>query len=210
MENGFAFLFIYLKFIFLKIIYLFMFGCIGSSLLHAGFFQLQRAGFSLWWLLLWWSTGSRLAGFSSCSTQAQQLWLGGSRAQAQQLWRTALLALRHVGSSRTRAQTSVPCIGRRILNHCATREALDLLFIDEETDSQTGGVAHSRSCNRKLGTYTHTRVCLVSGLTLTAMRCFLNISLGASPRLLGTCMRAITRSSCFMLAISLDTQASIS
>ena len=29
----------------------------------------------------------------------------------------------HVGSSRTRARTRVPCIGRRILNHCATREA---------------------------------------------------------------------------------------
>ena len=29
-----------------------------------------------------------------------------------------------VGSSRTRARTCVPCIGRRILNHCATGEAL--------------------------------------------------------------------------------------
>ena len=28
------------------------------------------------------STGSRHAGFSSCGTQAQQLWLAGSRAQA--------------------------------------------------------------------------------------------------------------------------------
>ena len=27
-----------------------------------------------------------------------------------------------MGSSRTRARTHVPCIGRRILNHCATRE----------------------------------------------------------------------------------------
>ena len=33
-----------------------------------------------------------------------------------------------MGSSRTRARTCVPCIGRRILNHCTTREALDLLF----------------------------------------------------------------------------------
>ena len=33
-----------------------------------------------------------------------------------------LVAPRHVGSSRTRARTRVPCIGRRILNHCATRE----------------------------------------------------------------------------------------
>ena len=27
-----------------------------------------------------------------------------------------------MGSSRTRDQTRVPCIGRRILSHCATRE----------------------------------------------------------------------------------------
>ena len=40
------------------------------------------------------------------------------------MWRTGLFALWHVGSSRTRAQTRVPCIGRRILNHCATREVL--------------------------------------------------------------------------------------
>ena len=29
----------------------------------------------------------------------------------------------HVGSSRTRARTRVPCIGRQILNHCTTRGA---------------------------------------------------------------------------------------
>ena len=38
------------------------------------------------------------------------------------MWRTGLVAPRHVGSSRTRARTRFPCIGRRILNHCATRE----------------------------------------------------------------------------------------
>ena len=52
----------------------------------------------------------------------QQLWHAGSRAQAQQLWRTGLVAPQHVGSSRTRAQTGVPYIGRQILNHCTTRE----------------------------------------------------------------------------------------
>ena len=35
-----------------------------------------------------------------------------------------LVAPQHVGSSRTRARTRVLCIGRRILNRCATREAL--------------------------------------------------------------------------------------
>ena len=35
----------------------------------------------------------------------------------------------HVGSSRTRAQTRVPCTGRWILNHCTTREVLICLFL---------------------------------------------------------------------------------
>ena len=34
------------------------------------------------------------------------------------MWHTDLVAPRHVGSSRTRARTHVPCIGRQILNHC--------------------------------------------------------------------------------------------
>ena len=38
------------------------------------------------------------------------------------MWCTGLVAPRHVGSSRTRDRTHVPCIGRRILNHCAARE----------------------------------------------------------------------------------------
>ena len=46
----------------------------------------------------------------------------GSRAQAQELWRSGFVAPQHVGSSRTRARTRVPCIGRRILNHCTTWE----------------------------------------------------------------------------------------
>ena len=49
-------------------------------------------GFSLWWLLLLWSVGSRHVGFSSCGMWALQLWLMGSRAQAQQLWHTALVS----------------------------------------------------------------------------------------------------------------------
>ena len=45
------------------------------------------AGFSLRQLLLLWSTGSRHAGFSSCSTLAQQLWhVGPSMCGLQQLW----------------------------------------------------------------------------------------------------------------------------
>ena len=38
------------------------------------------------------------------------------------MWLTGLVAPWHVGSSQTRARTRVPCIGRWILNHYATRE----------------------------------------------------------------------------------------
>ena len=73
------------------------------------------------------STGSRHAGLSSCGTWAQQLWLVGSRPQAQQLWHTGPVAPWHVGSSWARAPTRVPRIGRQILNHCTTREVLYVL-----------------------------------------------------------------------------------
>ena len=46
------------------------------------------------------------------------------------MWLTGLVAPRHVGSSQTRARTRVPCIGRQILNHCATREALSWILIN--------------------------------------------------------------------------------
>ena len=72
------------------------------------------AGFSLWWRLLLRSTGSRRASFSSCSMQALKC--------------TGLAALRHVGSSQTRDRTRVPCIGRRILNHCTNREVPGFIF----------------------------------------------------------------------------------
>ena len=37
--------------------------------------------------------------------------------EAQQLWRTGLVALRHMGASQTRDAARVPCAGRWILNH---------------------------------------------------------------------------------------------
>ena len=62
-----------------SLVFFFFFGCIGSSLLHTGF--------SLQWLLLLQSTGSRHAGFSSCSMQAQELWCTGLVALRQlNLW----------------------------------------------------------------------------------------------------------------------------
>ena len=92
---------------------LFVFGCVGSSFLCEGFLQLRRAGAPL-------HRGARAShcrGLSCCGVHAPD-------AQAQQLWLTGLVALRHVGSSQTRAQTHVPCIGMQILNQCTIREAL--------------------------------------------------------------------------------------
>ena len=80
--------------------------------LCAGFLQLRLAGATL-------HRGARASHCRSpshCGAQAPD-------AQAQQLWLTGLVALQHVGSSRTGARPRVPCIGRRILNRCATREA---------------------------------------------------------------------------------------
>ena len=85
------------------------FGCTGSFLQHMdglsliatsrGYTLLKCMGLSLHLLLQ--SIGSRL----------------------QQLWHTGLVARTHVGSSWTRDQICVPCIGRQILNHQTTRES---------------------------------------------------------------------------------------
>ena len=47
----------------------------GLSLVAAsgGYSSLRCAGFSVWWLLLLWSTGSRRTGFSSCGARASLL-----------------------------------------------------------------------------------------------------------------------------------------
>ena len=93
-------------------IYFFIYGCAGSSPLCEASLQLWQAGATL-------HCGARASHhrvFSCCGAQV-------SDAQAQQLWLTGPVAPRHVGSSQTRARTCVPCSGRQILNHCATREA---------------------------------------------------------------------------------------
>ena len=51
---------------------------------------------------------SHCSGFSCCRPPAQHVGFSSCGT--------------HVGSSRTRARTRVPCIGRWILNHCTTRE----------------------------------------------------------------------------------------
>ena len=61
-------------------------------------------------------------GFSCCGARALGTWASVVVAhRLQQLWHMGLVAPWHVKSSRTRARTPVPCIGRHILNQCATR-----------------------------------------------------------------------------------------
>ena len=80
----FFFNFLNLFFIYFWLCWVFVAAC-GLSLVVAsgGCSSLQCMGFSLQWLLLLRSTGSRHVGFSSCGMWAQELWLMGSRAQAQ-------------------------------------------------------------------------------------------------------------------------------
>ena len=77
-------------FVLFKFIYLFIYFSLcwvfvaapGLSLVVAsgGYSLLWCAGFSLWWLLLLWSTGSRRAGFSSGGSRAPELRLSSCGA----------------------------------------------------------------------------------------------------------------------------------
>ena len=60
-------------------------------------------------------------------------WSTGSRREDSVVCHTALVALQHVGSSRTRDQISVSCIGRWILNNWITREGPGQLNLTEVT-----------------------------------------------------------------------------
>ena len=127
-------LFLFLKFI---LLFIFLLAALGPYCCVRAFLQLRRAGATL----RCGARASHCGGFSCCGAQALGVWasvvvarglsscgLVGSRAQAHQLWRTDLVAPRHVGSSRTRARTRVPCIGRQILNHCTTKEAAERIL----------------------------------------------------------------------------------
>ena len=66
--NYFFFVF---GFFFYKFIYLFIYLWLRWVFIAVcSFLQLQHASFSLWWLLLLWSMGSRHTGFSSCGSWA--------------------------------------------------------------------------------------------------------------------------------------------
>ena len=77
--------------------------------------QGRGAGFSLWCLFCW--------GVQALGSQAHELRLDGSRAQAQQLWPTGLAAP-HLGPSQTRDWTRGPCTSRQILHHGANQGSL--------------------------------------------------------------------------------------
>ena len=69
-------------------------------------------------------------GLSSCGSWAPKRMLSSSGGTQ------GLAALQHVGSSRTRARTRIPCIGWRIPTHCATREVpIHLLLIKQQMAS---------------------------------------------------------------------------
>lgn len=75
---------LYSFFFFSLILYLFLavLGlsyCAGAFVESGGYSAVAGQGFSLQWVLLFWSMASRAHGL-------EQLWLQASRAQAQQLW----------------------------------------------------------------------------------------------------------------------------
>ena len=84
-------------FFFFFTLYLFIFGCVGSSLLCMGFLWLWQVGAALHRRV----RASHRRGLSCCGAQAPN-------AQAQYLWLTGPVAPRHVGSSQTRARTRFP------------------------------------------------------------------------------------------------------
>ena len=63
-----------------------------------------------------------------------------------------LVALQHVGSSRTRDQTHVPCIGRQILIHSTTRKVLALFLTIPRESLRLAGLwpHHSKRARSRL------------------------------------------------------------
>ena len=112
-----------------------IFGCTRSSLLCMGFLYLPRTGATLCCC----AQASHCSGISYCGAQALGMWASvavvhrlvhrlsscGSLALMCRLssWCMGLAAPWYVGASWIRDQTRVPCIGRWISIHRATREA---------------------------------------------------------------------------------------
>ena len=122
------------------LIHLFIYGCVGSSLLCAGFLQWRRVAATL----CCGGRASHCGGFSCCRARALGSW--ASVVVARGLSSCGSWALEHrlsscgAGaqlphgmwdlSSPTRDQTRVPCIGRWILNHWTTREVPLIYFFN--------------------------------------------------------------------------------
>ena len=71
--------------------------------------------------------------FCFCFAVRGPLTVVASPVAEQRLWMRRLTGpatLRHVESSQTGARTRIPCIGWRTLNHCATREAHGLYYVE--------------------------------------------------------------------------------
>ena len=105
-----------LNILFLKNVFIFIFGSSGSVLFCMGFLQLRRAGATLHCS----TRVSHYSGFSYCGAQLQvwglwYLWLMGSKGWVQQLQHTDLVAPWHVGSSCTSDRIHVPCAVRKSL-----------------------------------------------------------------------------------------------
>ena len=99
-------LFIYLSiYLFLAVLGL----CCGAWASHCGGFSCCGAR-----ALGAWAPAVVAHGLSSCGLRALERRLSSCGARLVAPW--------HVEFSRTRARTRVSCLGRRILNHCATRE----------------------------------------------------------------------------------------
>ena len=93
-----AFVSFSILFIFKTYLFIFIFGCVGSSLLHAGFLYLQRAGATLCCGV----QASHCGGFSCCGAWALGAWV--SVAAARGLSSCGLWALEHrLSSCDTRA-----------------------------------------------------------------------------------------------------------
>ena len=104
------------------------FGCAGSSCCVPAFSSCGEPG-------LLFVVVSGLLVVVAFLVAEHRLW--GMRAQ--QLWCMGLAAPWHVGSSSTRDQTLVPCIGRQILLHCTGRrigQSLLFFFYTQGFDSE--------------------------------------------------------------------------
>ena len=125
-HNGYYYILL-IHYSFYKFIYLFIFGCAGSLLLHRLF-----SSYGEWRLL---SSCSKQAshcsgpcsgaqalgskGFSDCGVRASAIVAPGLQSTGSVVvgGGRGLVAPRHAGSSQTRDQTRVFCIGRWILYH---------------------------------------------------------------------------------------------